>query len=122
MPASYSKDFRDKVMVCVKNGHTIAYVASKFEIAYNTVKNWCLRQENEGHYLAKKVGGKKGRVTKEELFAYITKNPNCTLVEIGKNFKMTSVGAYYTLKKFGYTYKKKSAVMWKQTRRREKNT
>ncbi|MGC0372137.1 MAG: hypothetical protein DGJ47_000842 [Rickettsiaceae bacterium] len=43
----------------------------KFDISPNTVRNWYKRYKKEGNYLAKKVGGKKGRVTSEEIASYI---------------------------------------------------
>ncbi len=67
----------------------------KFEIAANTVRNWYKRYKQEGYYLAKKVGGKKARFTNQEIANYVESNPNCTLLEMGGHFNMTSVADYY---------------------------
>ena len=117
MASSYSVDFRDKVISYVNRGNSCNKASIKFEISANTVRNWYKRYKNEGNYLAKKVGGSKGRVTSEEIASYVEANPNFTLLEMGMHFNMSAVGAYYWLKKLGYSYKKKLLPMWKQTKR-----
>lgn len=122
MSASYSQDFRSKVMEYVKKGNSCHRASLKFEIASNTVRNWYKRYKLEGNFLSRKVGGKKARVSKEEIEIYVRKNPNFILSEMGKHFGMSAPGALYWLKKLGYSYKKKSSPMWKQTKGREKHT
>lgn len=121
MPASYSKDFRNKVMSYVNKGNSCNSASVKFEISANTVRNWYKRYKSEGHYLAKKVGGKKGRVTPEDIASYIESNPNFILSEMGEYFNMSAAGAHYWLHKLGYSYKKKTLPMWKPTKKSEKN-
>lgn len=121
MPASYSKDLRQKVMSYVIKGHSCNSASIRFDIAANTVRNWYKRYQSEGHYLSRKVGGKKGRVTTEEVASYIATNSNFILSDMGRHFKMTAAGAHYWLKKLGYSYKKKPSPMWKQIKNEEKN-
>jgi transposase len=121
MAASYSKDFRNKVMSYVNGGRSCNSASIKFEISANTVRNWYKRYKSEGHYLAKKVGGKKGRVTPQDIASYVENNPNFILLDMGKHFKMSAAGAHYWLKKLGYSYKKKPLPTWKLTKRNEKN-
>ena len=116
MPASYSKDFRKKVISYVNKGNSCNSASIKFEIAANTLRNWYKRYKSEGHYLPKKVGGKKGRLTSEEVASYVKSNPNFILSEMGKHFGMTSAGALYWLKKLGYSYKKKPFPMWRHAK------
>ena len=122
MPSSYSKDFRKKVMDYVNRGNSCHSASIKFDIASNTVRNWYKRCKLEGNYLPRKVGGKKGRISEEEVALYVNNNPDFILSEMGKNFGMSGSGALYWLRKLGYRYKKKSLVMWKQAKRREKYT
>ena len=122
MPASYSQDFRKKVIEYVKKGNSCHKASCKFEIASNTVRNWYKRYELEGNYLSRKVGGKKGRVSKEEVESYVRKNPNFILSDMGKHFGMSAPGALYWLKTLGYSYKKKTSPTWKQAKQREKST
>jgi transposase len=122
MPASYSKDFRKKVMSYVNKGNSCNSASIKFEVAANTVRNWYKRYKLEGSYLPKKVGGKKGRLTSKEVELYVKSNANFILSEMGKYFGMTSVGALYWLKKLGYSYKKKPSPMWKRVKKNDVST
>ena len=122
MPAPYSKDFRKKVIDCVNQGHSCNSVSIKFEIAANTVRNWYKRYKSKGHYLPKKVGGKKGRLTSQEVESYVKSNPNFILSDMGKHFGMTSVGALYWLKKLGDSYKKKTSPTWRHVKKNVKIT
>ena len=109
-------------MSYVNGGGSCNSASIKFEISANTVRNWYKRYKTEGHYLAKKVGGKKGRLTPEEIASYIKANPDFTLLELGKHFKMTAAGAHYWLKKSGYSYKKKPFPIWKPVKKSAENT
>lgn len=122
MPAPYSKDFRNKVMNYVNRGNSCNSASVKFEISANAVRNWYKRYKSEGNYLAKKVGGKKGRVTPHDIESYIETNPNFILSDMGKHFKMSAAGAHYWLKKLGYSYKKKILPTWKVTKKSEQIT
>jgi len=122
MPRSYSEDLRKKVITYVNKGNSCNSAGIKFEIASNRVRNWYKRYKSEGNYLARKVGGKKGRVTGQDIISYVSCNPNFTLLEMGEQFNMSAAGAYYWLKKLGYSYKKKPLPMWKQAKKDEKNT
>ena len=122
MPASYSEGFRKKVITYIERGNSCNSTSIKFEIAANTVRNWYKRYKSEGHYLARKVGGKKGRATEQDVASYVSLNPNFTLLEMGIRFNMSAAGAYYLLKKLGYSYKKKPLPMWEQVKRSVKLT
>ena len=117
MPRSYSEDFRKKVITYVERGNSCDKASKKFEIASNTVRNWYKRYKLEGNYLAKKVGGKKGRVTSEEIARYVASNADFILSEMGEHFGMSAAGALYWLRKLGYSYKNKPTRMWKQIKK-----
>lgn len=122
MSASYSQDFRRKVIEYVNKGNSCHNASMKFEIVSNTVRNWYKRYKLEGHFSPRKVGGKKGRVSAEEVANYVKNNPNFISSEMGRHFGMTGPGALYWLQKLGYSYKKKPSPMWKQAKKREKDT
>ena len=84
-------------MAYVNKANSCNRASIKFEISANTVRNGYKRYKAEGHYLPKKVGGKKGRVTPQELASYIKNNPDFILLDMGKYFKMSAAGAYYWL-------------------------
>ena len=116
MPSAYSLDLRKKVMSYVNKNNSCNSAAIKFDLSPNTVRNWYKRHKAEGHYMSRKVGGKKGRVTPEEVSSYIKKHPNFILSEMGAYFNMTAAGAHYWLKKLGYSYKKKLHLYGSQRR------
>ncbi len=122
MSASYSQDFRKKVIEYVNRGNSCHSASIKFELASNTVRNWYKRYKLEGHYLPRKVGGKKGRISEQEVGVYVNNNPNFILSEMGKHFGMSAPGALYWLRKLGYSYKKKPLLMWKQVKKQELST
>ena len=84
--------------------------------------NWYKRYKSEGNYLSRKVGGKKGRISEQEVVTYVNNNPNFILSEMGKHFGMSAPGAFYWLRKLGFSYKKKPSPMWKQIKRSEMHT
>ena len=106
-------------MEYINEGNSCYKAAKKFNISYGTAMNWKKRQEVEGHYKSRKVGGKKGRVSEEEIANYVKKNPHFILSEMGKEFKMSAAGALYWLRKLKYSYKKKPIPMWRQMKRKE---
>jgi transposase len=119
MPASYSQDFRKKVIEYVNKGNSFRSASIKFEISSNTVMNWYKRYKLEGNYLPRKVGGKKGRISEQDVITYVNNNPNFILLEMGKHFGMSAPGALYWLRKLGFSYKKKPLPTWKQVKKSE---
>ena len=117
MSASYSQDFRKKVIEYVNKGNSCHSASIKFELSSNTVRNWYKRYKSEGNYLPRKVGGKKGRISEQEVALYVNNNPNFILSEMGKHFGMSAPGALYWLRKLGYSYKKNPLPMWNQVKK-----
>jgi transposase len=122
MPASYSQDLRKKVIEYVNKGNSCHSASIKFEISPNTARNWYKRYNSEGNYLSKKVGGKKGRISEEDVVTYVNNNPNFILSEMGNHFGMSAPGALYWLRKLGFSYKKNASLMWRQTKKKELST
>ncbi len=84
--------------------------------------NWHKRYKSEGNYLPRKVGGKKGRISEQDVVTYVNNNPNFILLEMGKHFGMSAPGALYWLRKLGFSYKKKPLPTWKQAKKSELHT
>ena len=68
------------------------------------------------------MGGKKGRVSDQDVITYVKNNPNFISLEMEKHFGMSAPGALYWLRKLGFSYKKKPSPMWKQTKKNELHT
>ena len=116
---AYSTDLRKKVIKFIEQGNTQKQAAEVFNLNKATVNRWWLRNKREGHVSPRKNMGKKPKVSKEEFEIYVAQNDDFTTAEMGKYFNITSAGALYWLKKFGYSYKKKAIPTWKQAKKRE---
>jgi transposase len=114
---SYSIDLREKVIEFITQGNTQKAAAEVFNLNKSTVNRWWIRHEKEGHIRPRKNLGKKPTVTEEAFKIYIAKNPNFTTEEMGRHFNISSPGAFYWLKKFGFSYKKKLSPMWRQAKK-----
>jgi transposase len=68
------------------------------------------------------VGGKKGRISEQDVVTYVNNNPNFILMEMGQHFGMSAPGALYWLRKLGFSYKKKPSPMWRQAKKNEPHT
>lgn len=118
MPA-YSIDLRKKVIEFIAQGNTQKLAAQLYNLNKATVNRWWLRNKKEGHINPRKNLGKKPKVTKEDFEIYISENLNFTTADMGKHFNISSPGALYWLRKFGFSYKKKPLPVWKQTKTNE---
>jgi transposase len=119
---AYSIDLRRKVIEFITRGNTQKLATQTFNLNKATVNRWWLRHKKEGHIRPRKNLGKKPKVTKEEFEIYITQNPNFTTAEMGRYFNISSPGAFYWLRKFGFSYKKKPSHIWKLIKTSEIST
>ena len=103
---SYSNDLRKKVIDYIESGNSQRSAAFRFKISATSVNIWWRRYREEGNYQAKKNPGAKPKVDIVKLEEYCLKNPSTRLIDIGKEFGITDVGALYWLRKLGYSYKK----------------
>jgi transposase len=105
---AYSIDLRQKVIEFIAQGNTQKLAANIFNLNKATVNRWWIRYKTEGHIRPRINLGKKPKVTEEEFKIYISQNLNFTTVEMGRYFNISSPGAFYWLRKFGFSYKKKA--------------
>ena len=118
----YNIELRTKVIEYIISGGKKNIAVKIFKLNPSTINRWWMRYKKEGHYKARSRLGKVGRITKETLQEYILSNPNAKTYDIGKAFGMSGKGAFYWLKKLGYSYKKKPLPMWKLMKKSEINT
>ncbi len=118
----YSIDLRKRVIECIEAGESQAYASRRFKVSSSAVSNWWIRYQKEGVIDAKPRLGSKGKINEEELKLYVENNSEKTLIEIGKEFKVSACAIYKRLKKLGFSYKKKPSPMRKQRKRKEKAT
>lgn len=118
----YSQDLRDKVIEYLELGNSQQSASKIFKLNLSTISRWWLRYKREGNCAPRKRLGRAPRVSLSALKDYIEMNPNFKSADMGKHFGMSSGGAFYWLKKLGYSYKKKTSPMWKQMKKNEKPT
>jgi transposase len=118
----YSLDLREKVIKYIESGNSQQSASKVFELNPSTINRWWRRYKKEGNYLPRKRLGRAPRVSLSAVKSYIEGNPDFKSADMGKHFGMTAGGAFYWLKKLGYSYKKKTLPMWRLTRKSEKPT
>lgn len=117
----YSIDLRERVIKYIESGKSKKAASILFKLNPKTVYNWYNRYKVEGHCLPRKRMGATPKINTEEFINYVNKTPNATSEDIGEAFNLSASGARYWLRKLGYSYKKKTSLMWKQTKKGEKN-
>lgn len=117
-----SKDLRSRVITYIEKGNSYASASRKFEVSDSSARLWYSRYKETGSYESKPNPGRKPRLTESEYTNYVTNHPNSTLAQIGGYFKMTARSAHYYMRKFGFSYKKKSPATWKLNLSSEKDT
>jgi transposase len=118
----YSKDLRERVIKFVEAGNSQKSASELFKLNPSTISRWWLRYKREGHYRPRVRIGKAPRVSVESLKNYIEAHPNFKTSDMGRYFNMSGAGAFYWLKKLGYSYKKKPLLIWKQAKKNEIST
>jgi transposase len=116
-----SKDLRNRVINHLEKGNSYVSASIKFEVSQSSARIWHRRYKQTGSFEAKPYPGKKPRLTELEFVHYVNNHSNSTLAQIGANFNMTARSAHYYMKKFGFSYKKKSRATWKQNQSSERN-
>jgi transposase len=118
----YSLDLREKVIKYLQLGNSQQSASKIFMLNPSTINRWWLRYKREGACAPKQRLGRAPRLSLSVVKNYIEMNPNFKSADMGKHFGMTSGGAFYWLKKLGYSYKKKTLPMWKQMKKNENYT
>ena len=121
MSAVYSQDLRKRVIKYIEQGNSYAESSRRYEVSRETARKWYIRWRTEGHCNVKARPGKKSRIVQSEFENYVNSHPGSTLAQIGSHFGMTGRSAFYYMRKFSFSYKKKSLATWKQRKLEEKN-
>jgi transposase len=119
MGRAYSDDLRDRALILLEIGHTQLAVSTLLDVSVSTLKLWKAAVQRENRRTAKQ-GYQKGHSHKildpEVLKKALLDHPNKTLEEIGRILPNHCSGETVrcALKKFGFTYKKKSFIISKE--------
>ena len=121
MGKAYSSDLRKRVISYIEQGNSYASTSRRYEVSRETTRKWHIRWKTEGHCDLKARPGKKSRIIRSEFEEYVKSHPGATLAQIGSRFNMTGRSAFYYMRKFGFSYKKKRLATWKQNLDKEKD-
>ena len=121
MVKTYGEDLRIRVVNRVKDDQeSHQQIADIFDVGIATLRRWIKLHKDTGsvaHIVPTRTRPRKVDYKKAQKF--IEKNPDKTLKEIGKKFKVTDKAVWYITKQLGITYKKTLPVRG-ETRRFER--
>ena len=113
MPKAYSDDLRRKVIARLEEGVQIKTIAEQFGIGTATVQRWWSRWRAGGG-LARRQGTEPGhcaKITDVAAFAaYVAANPDKTQEAMGRDWGVSRMCICRTLRRIGWTYKKRPSA------------
>ncbi len=121
---TYSQDLRNKVIELYKSGKSIQEIIEMLQMCQATVYKWVKQYKETGKCeIIKPVReGRKRLFTDEELvLKYLQEHPDANSKEMREALapQVSIVCFYNSLKRMGFSYKKKSLVIKKDAKRRE---
>lgn len=117
----YDIDLREKIIKYLEKGNRYIDAASVFEVSVSAIGRWYRKYKSEGNFNAKIRLGAKRKVDDKKIEELIKADPNLKLKDIAKLFKVSLHPIADSLKRLGYSFKKKPFPMWKLTLKSEKN-
>lgn len=126
MSAPYSEDLRKKVLVLVNKKTKKTVIASQLELGRDTIYRWINLEKNTGS-VAPKIPCKKGPACKiidlDAFRNFVNANKNLTQKEMAYKYGNVSESTIArSLKKIGYSRKKRVITILKATKKIEKNS
>jgi transposase len=113
MAKAYSDDLRRKVIARLEGGGQIKTIAEQFGIGTATVQRWWSRWRASGD-LAGRQGTQPGHCAKitdlAAFAAYVAANPDKTQAAMGSDWGVSRMCICRTLRRIGWTYKKRLSV------------
>ncbi len=122
---AYSVDLRKRAVAAVHDGMKKKQVCELFNICKQTLYNWLLLEKREGH-LNPQTGFQNGHSHSikdlDEFRKFVDLHPDYTQQEMADHYGIGSSSIGRTLKKIGYSRKKRVKPMLKEVKRNEKLT
>jgi len=115
---AYSVDLRERVVNFVEQGHTRGEAAEVFQVHRNTVGRW-VTQYRETRTLEPKPMPKRIplKMNDAKFLAYLKGNNDKTLVEMGRDFKVSGNTIWHACCRLNITRKKNTALPGSQSAR-----
>lgn len=122
---AYSVDLRKRVVASVHSGMKKKQVCELFNICKQTLYNWLLLEKKEGH-LNPQTGFQKGHSHSikdlDEFRKFVDLHPDYTQEEMAQHYGVGSSSIGRTLKRIGYSRKKRVKHTPKEMKQSEKPT
>ena len=123
MPIPLSIDLRKRIITAIDEGMNIDNASALFKVSQRVIYQW-LDLRKEYNSLAPKSGYQKGhshKIKDLDVFKkFVDENKYCTISEMKSKWleltsqKISNTTIQRTLKKIGYTFKKKALIIAKQ--------
>jgi len=118
MGAAYSQDLRDRVLAACDRGMTTKQVADVFAVSPAWVRRVKQRRRETGEVSPRPLGGRRHwKIDRERLDKLVREHPDATLKEFRAmlGIECAESAICTTLKKLGYTYKKRRSTRLSST-------
>lgn len=106
----YEKQFRDRVILYIENGHSKAEASRHFSVSLNSIDRWLRLKKETGDSGKKPPSRPSRKLHNEAIMSYIKDHPDAYLREIAEHFNCAISGVFYALKRLKVTYKKNEII------------
>ena len=120
--AYYTKDFRERALQAVRNGHTKAEVSRMFGLGENTLRDWEILEAETGSLSNRSSTRTAYKIDREKLLEWYRENPNSTNIETSIAFACSVSGIRSAKKVMGITRKKTQSNMLSGMNKSEKSS
>jgi len=120
--AYYSKDFRERALQAVRNGHSKAEVSRMFRLGENTLRDWETLEAETGSLDNRPLDRGAYKIDREKLLDHYRENPYSTNKEAAVAFNCSISGIRSAKKVLGITRKKIQFNMPSETNKNESNS
>jgi len=103
---AYSKDFRERALAYVDEGHTYKELYKAFKIYPSTIEDWRKLLAETGSLTPQYKKTRKRKIDLEKLQQALEEKPDAYLSELAKPFNCTEQAVFYALEKLDITLKK----------------
>jgi len=105
---AYSKDYRERALAFMDEGHTYKELYEAFKLYPSTIARWRKLRSETGTLNTQYRETRSRKIDKEQLMRAIEEKPDAYLWELAKPFGCTEQAVFYALKKLKITVKKNS--------------
>lgn len=118
----YSKDFRERVLAYLAEGHTEKSAVAVFKVSRGTMVAWKKLYRETGSLDRRALNRGHKKLDPQQLVVYVQEHPDAYLKEIGAAFGCTGEAVRQALIKLKITLKKRQSSIKSETKKNGKNS